>query len=156
MAQSLAGCGTGEGRAFSMSPLRSKVRPPDIRVLVVEDDDGAREALVMLVGTFGVRVHAARDGREALNILDNVRPDLILCDLQMPRLDGIGFVKWVRRMPPFHRTLAVAVTGLSRPSDEEVTRQAGFDGHLVKPISREMIADLLEQAVAKRPSSPSG
>jgi two-component system, OmpR family, response regulator len=132
---------------------RSEAGPADVRVLVVEDEDDARKALVTLVGTFGVRVHAARDGREALDMLDNVRPDLILCDLQMPRRSAL---EWVRHMPPFHRTLAVAVTGLPRPFDEAATRQASFDGHLVKPISWEMIAGLLEQAVAKRPSSPSG
>ena len=133
-----------------MPALRSKAGP-DVRVLVVEDDDDAREALVRLVETFGVRVHGARDGQDALEMLDDVRPDLILCDLQMPRLDGIAFLKWLRQIPRFHRTLAVAVTGLSRQSDRWATSEAGFDGHLVKPISGQMIAGLLKRAGAEQP-----
>ena len=73
-------------------------------------------------------------------MVPEVRPALILCDLQMPRLDGFGFVKRLRRTPPFHRTLTVAVTGLSGPLDIAATREAGFDGHLVKPVSAEMLA----------------
>lgn len=54
-------------------------------------------------------------------MLEDVRPDLILCDLQMPRLAGIGFLTWLRQIPQFQRTLAVAVTGMSRRSDERAT-----------------------------------
>jgi CheY-like chemotaxis protein len=124
--------------------------PQEVRVLVVEDDDETRKALVGLVRAFGVRVHTAGDGQEALELLPGARPDLILCDLHMPRLDGIDFVKGLRRRPPFHRTLTVAVTSLSLPSDMAATREAGFDGHLVKPVTGEMIAQLLARAVAER------
>jgi CheY-like chemotaxis protein len=134
-----------------MPPPMFEAGPPDVRVLVIEDEDEAREALVGLVETLGVRVHGARDGQEALELLDDVRPDLILCDFQMPRLDGIGFLKWLRQRPRFHRTLAVTVTGLARPSDRSATREAGFDGHLVKPMSRLKIAGLLKRAVAEQP-----
>jgi CheY-like chemotaxis protein len=68
----------------------------------------------------------------------------------MPRLDGFEFVRRLRRTEPFHWILTVAVTGLSRPIDIVATREAGFDGHLVKPISREMIARLLDRALAAR------
>jgi CheY-like chemotaxis protein len=121
--------------------------PPDVSVLVVDDDDHAREGMVRLIQTLGVRARAARDGEEALALVPEVQPDLILCDLQMPRLDGFGFVKRLRRTPPFSRILTVAVTGLSGPLDIAATREAGFDDHLVKPISTEMIARVLERAV---------
>jgi CheY-like chemotaxis protein len=122
-------------------------RPPDVRVLIVEDDESAREGMVRLVQTFGLRARAARDGVEALDLVPEVQPDVIFCDLQMPRLDGFGFVKRLRRAPPFHRILTVAVTGLSEPIDIAATRAAGFDDHLVKPISWEMIARVLERVV---------
>jgi CheY-like chemotaxis protein len=130
--------------------------PPDVSVLVVDDDEDAREGIVRLIQTFGmVRARAARDGEEALQLLPDVQPDLILCDLQMPRLDGFEFVRRLRRTQPFHRILTVAVTGLSRAIDIEATRAAGFDGHLVKPITGEMIARLLERAVdARRRAQP--
>ena len=89
---------------------------------------------------------AAGDGEEALHLVLEVQPALILCDLQMPRLDGFGFLKRLRRTLPFHRILSVAVTGLSGPLDFAATREAGFDDHLVKPISGETLARVLERA----------
>jgi CheY-like chemotaxis protein len=124
-----------------------RVLSPDVRVLVVDDDKSAREGVVRLIQTFGVRARVAGDGEEALHLLPEVQPALILCDLQMPRLDGLGFVKRLRRTPPFHRIFTVAVTGLSGPLDFAATRAAGFDDHLVKPMSVEMLARVLERAV---------
>ena len=126
--------------------------PPDVSVLVVEDDDQTREGIVRLIQTFGVRARGARDGEEALQLVPEVQPDLILCDLQMPRLDGFGFVKQLRRTPSFRRILTVAVTGLSGAIDMAATRAAGFDGHLVKPVTSETIARLLDRAVDARQS----
>jgi CheY-like chemotaxis protein len=127
---------------------------PAVSVLVVDDDEDTRNSTVALLNAFGVRARAARDGEEALQLLTEVKPDLILCDLQMPRLDGFGFVKRLRRTRPFHRTLTVAVTGLAGPFDTAATREAGFDGHLVKPISPAMIARLLDRAVLARLQDP--
>jgi CheY-like chemotaxis protein len=124
--------------------------PLDVRVLVVDDDESAREGIVRLIQTFGVRVLAAGNGEEALHRLPDVHPDLILCDLQMPRLDGLEFVRQLRRTPPFHQIFTVALTGLSRPLDRAATREAGFDEHLVKPLTPEMIARLLARAVEAR------
>ena len=123
---------------------------PVVSVLVVDDDEDTRTTTVALLSAFGVRARAARDGEEALQLLPEVQPDLILCDLQMPRLDGFGFVRRLRRTRPFHRILTVAVTALSWPIHIAATREAGFDGHLVKPISPAMIARLLDRAVDAR------
>jgi CheY-like chemotaxis protein len=123
---------------------------PEVTVLIVDDHDGVREVFMEMVHALGGCVRGARDGKEALQLLPDVRPDLILYDLQMPRLDGFGFVSGLRCTPPFHQILTVAVTALSSPFDIAATRAAGFDGHIVKPISLEMIARLLERAVAAR------
>jgi CheY-like chemotaxis protein len=129
-----------------MGPQTSSLHgPPDVNVLIVEDHDGVREVMMEMVKALRGHARGARDGKEALQLLPDVRPDLILCDLQMPRLDGFGFVSGLRCTPPFHRILTVAVTGLSSPFDIAATRAAGFDGHVVKPISFEMIARLLER-----------
>jgi len=120
--------------------------PPDARVLVVEDDDDTRDAMIRLLQAFGVCARGAQDGEEALRLVPEVQPALILCDLQMPRLDGFEFVKRLRRLPLFHRTFTVAVTGLGGPLDVVATREAGFDDHLEKPISAEMLTQLLQRA----------
>jgi CheY-like chemotaxis protein len=90
-----------------ISPMERRIQnspgPSGLRVLVIEDDDDARDALVRLLQTFGVYARAARDGQEALQLVPEVQPAVILCDLQMPRLDGVEFVKRLRRLPPSMR-----------------------------------------------------
>jgi CheY-like chemotaxis protein len=68
------------------------------------------------------------------------------CDLQMPVLDGFGFIRRLRRDRRFERILTIAVTGLGGPIDIAMTREAGFDGHVVKPIRAEAVARLLDRA----------
>jgi two-component system, cell cycle response regulator len=134
----------------------AKVGPPsDVRVLVVEDDDDSRDAIVgLLRGMFGVWAQGARDGLEAFELLSGIRPDLILCDLQMPRLDGFAFIRRLRSDPQFRGILTIAVTGLARPLDIAATRDAGFDGHVSKPIRAEMLARLLDRARHARGADP--
>jgi two-component system, chemotaxis family, CheB/CheR fusion protein len=120
---------------------------PYVRVLVVEDDDEARGVLVaMLRKLFGVFAEGVRNGQEALHSLFILHPHLILCDLQMPRLDGFAFVRKLRGDPKFGRTLTIAVSGLGRPVDVAAAREAGFDGHVMKPLTATMLARLLDRA----------
>jgi CheY-like chemotaxis protein len=120
----------------------------DLRVLVVEDDDEARRVLLaMLQKLFGVFAQGSRNGEEALQALFAVHPHLILCDLQMPRLDGFGFVRRLRGDPKFGHTLTIAVTGLGHAVDVAAAREAGFDGHIVKPVMASTLARLLDRAL---------
>jgi CheY-like chemotaxis protein len=127
-----------------------KVRRPrlDLRsvtVLVVEDHEDSREMLRQIVESFGARVVLASDGREALRIVRWIRPDLVLCDLRMPNIDGFGFIDRIRHDPALSRMAVVAVTALASDADIRRTWEAGFDGHLVKPIDYEVIAAQLER-----------
>jgi CheY-like chemotaxis protein len=128
-----------------MDQMSGAQRPPDVRVLVVDDDDDTRDAMVRLLQILGADAWEARDGQEALQLVPKVQPGLILCDLQMPRLDGFEFVKRLRRSPPFHQTYTMAVTGRRGPLAIAATREAGFDGHLEKPISSDMLARLVQR-----------
>ena len=134
--------------AFRGRTALTITEPADTRILVVEDDDATRYVLVDVIRAFGVRVHTARDGQEALELLPSAR------HLRMPRVDGIDFVKRLRRLASFHRTPTVAVTSLMLPGDMAATREAGFDGHLLKPITRDMIGRVLRRAVSERPPPP--
>ena len=120
---------------------------PDVRVLVVEDDDESRGVILAMLRTlFGASAQGARNGEEGLQWLFALQPHLILCDLQMPRLDGFGFVRRLRGDPKFGRILTIAVTGLGHPVDVAATREAGFDGHVVKPLTASTLARLLDRA----------
>jgi CheY-like chemotaxis protein len=116
-----------------------------VTVLVVEDDEDSRELLRSIVESFGATAVLAADGEEAIRKLSGTNADLILCDLLMPRLDGFGFVNWLRRDPKLSRTHVIAVTALGTDADFKRTWDAGFNGHLVKPIDYDTVASQLER-----------
>jgi CheY-like chemotaxis protein len=115
------GCGLREARSW-------KVRP-DMRVLVIGDDEVIHKTVVGLTRISGVRVYAAHDQWEGLELLGDIRPDLILCDLE-PRCDGLRFVKSLRQMPAHRRTLTAAFAALRRGEPRRwlrrVSREADY------------------------------
>jgi DNA-binding response OmpR family regulator len=130
---------------------RSRTERPDMRVLVIREDEVIHTTVAGLTRISGVRVYAAHDQWEGRDLLGDIRPDLILCDLE-PRCDGLSFVRWLRQMPAHRRTLTAAVTDSAQLSDE-ASRVAGFDEYLVKPITGEMLGQLLERVLRRRPSA---
>jgi CheY-like chemotaxis protein len=116
-----------------------------VSVLIVEDHADSRDMLRQTVESFGAKVAIAADGREALATAGWLRPGLVLCDLRMPVLDGFGFIERLRADPLIGRTAVLAVTALGTDADRRRTWEAGFDGHLVKPIDYETIAAQLER-----------
>jgi CheY-like chemotaxis protein len=120
-------------------------RPRRLSALVVDDHEDSRVSVGILLDSFGVEVRTAGDGEEAWAAIAEAVPDLILCDLQMPRLDGFGLVRRLRADPRLRGVMTIAVSALGAPRDLQATREAGFDGHVVKPISQEVIVRLLER-----------
>jgi CheY-like chemotaxis protein len=124
--------------------------PPDpapfvgVTVLVIDDDELTLDATRALLESLGVKVLLARNGAAGLDLLTTVVPDLILCDLQMPRLDGFGFLAQLRRQPGLRRVPVVAITGLASTADMLRSGEAGFRGHLVKPVDEEELLELLQ------------
>ncbi len=138
------------GRRRPRAGARSQRQEPalDLRgvtVLVVEDDEDSGELLRYIVESFGATAVLAADGEEAIRRLSGIKVDLILCDLLMPRLDGFGFINWLRRDPKLSRTHVIAVTALGTDADFKRTWDAGFNGHLVKPIDYGTVASQLER-----------
>jgi CheY-like chemotaxis protein len=127
-----------------------RVKPADldlsgVTVLIVEDHADSRDMLRQIVESFGATVAIAADGREALATAGWLRPGLVLCDLRMPVLDGFGFVERLRADPLLSRTPVLAVTALGSDADMRRTWNAGFNGHIVKPIDYETMAAQLER-----------
>jgi CheY-like chemotaxis protein len=118
---------------------------PRATILIVEDHDDSRHAMGQLVTALGYRAILAGTGAMALTVLQDSRPDLILCDVRMPGMDGFAFVKAVRRLPEVAGMKLVAVTGLSDRADIARLREAGFDGHLAKPIDYAVLLDTLDR-----------
>lgn len=107
------------------------------RILIVEDNPQNLELMRYLLAAFGHEVLAAGDGVEASDLLQRERPDLILCDIQMPRMDGYELLAWIRARAAFNGIPVVAVTAFAMVGDREKILGAGFDGYLSKPIAPE-------------------
>jgi CheY-like chemotaxis protein len=127
-----------------------RVTPADldlsgVSVLIVEDHPDSRDMLRQVVESFGAKVAITADGREALATAGWLRPGLVLCDLRMPVLDGFGFIERLRADPLLSRTPVLAVTALGSDADMRRTWEAGFNGHIVKPIDYETMAAQLER-----------
>jgi CheY-like chemotaxis protein len=114
-------------------------------VLVVDDNRDAAESMAEMLRLLGNEVAVAHDGLDAVEAAGRVRPDLILMDVGMPRLNGLDATRRIREQPWGGGMTILALTGWGQDDDRERSRAAGCDGHLVKPAT---LADL-DAAVAR-------
>jgi PAS domain S-box-containing protein len=121
-------------------PLRSITRSRSPRrVLLVDDNVDAAQALGLLLEQMGHDVQVAHDGLAALEAARSSRPEIVLLDLSMPGVDGLGVARRLRQDPRFQDVPFVAVTGRGSEEDRRASREAGFDEHLVKPVALESL-----------------
>ena len=118
------------------------------RVLVVEDNEDAAESLREVLELEHHDVAVARSGPEGIEAARRYKPDIVLCDIGLPELDGYGVAKALRADPDerLRSTFLVALSGYALPEDVVRSREAGFDRHVAKPPSLELLEKLLAQA----------
>jgi len=114
-------------------------------LLVVDDYEDSRFMLRYLLEARGYRVAEAGDGLEAVEVARRERPQLILMDLGLPRLDGISAALRIREDANAAPLSIVALTGHVRPEDQAEALAAGFDGYIIKPIDFEGLYALLDR-----------
>jgi CheY-like chemotaxis protein len=108
-----------------------------VRVLVVDDNAQVRALLTTLLEEHGASVIGVGSAAEALRVLPQERPDVLLTDLSMPEEDGLHLIRQVRALPPERggRTPAALVTGLAAAQDRAAVLRAGFQFCLAKPVN---------------------
>ena len=111
------------------------------QVLVVDDRASSRELIRTVLENSGYSVAEAGDGQEAVRVAQQVSPDLILLDLQMPLLDGFGALELLRRDPRFANLPIVAVTANAMQGDREKALAAGFTSYITKPLKLSVLRD---------------
>jgi CheY-like chemotaxis protein len=104
------------------------------RLLVIEDNPENLGLMTYLLAAFGHVVLRAMDGQEGLRLARDEKPDLILCDRQMPKLDGFEVVRQIRGDPQLSNVPIVAVTAYAMGGYREKVMAAGFNGYITKPI----------------------
>lgn len=118
------------------------------RVLIVEDNVDAAATLAILLELKGHGVRIAHRATDALKLLETEEVDVILCDIGLPGMSGYDFVRRLRADPKLRSLPVIATTGYGQPEDRQRSMEAGFDEHITKPISIELLEKYL------RPSSP--
>ncbi len=119
------------------------------RILVVDDNRDAAASMAMMLQLLGNEVRTAHDGVEAVEAAEQFRPEVILMDVGMPRLNGYEATRRIREQPWGHDMAVIALTGWGQDGDRAKSKEAGCDGHLVKPVN---LPDL-EKLLAELPGS---
>jgi CheY-like chemotaxis protein len=127
------------------------------RVLVAEDNPVNCELLRELLGAQGYHVVEAPDGQEALRMIEQTHPDIVLLDISMPVLDGFAVIRKIRENPGLATLRVLAITAYAMRGDRESVLNAGFDGYLSKPINPRDLVNEIERLLPSpedRPGSP--
>ena len=114
-----------------------------LRVLIVEDNRDAADSLQMLLELTGCEVAVAYTGPDGVERARTVKPDLVLCDIGLPGLDGYEVARRIREEAAGKRPMLVALTGYGEEDDRRRAREAGFDHHFTKPADPKVIERLL-------------
>jgi PAS domain S-box-containing protein len=119
-------------------------------ILLIED---TMEVIMMIkdyLESAGYRVTTAQDGIEGINQALLIHPDLILMDIQMPRMDGIEATKKLRADPSFKYVPIIALTALAMPNDRELCIAAGMDEYMSKPVNLKDLTKIIQKCISKR------
>ncbi len=113
-------------------------------ILVIDDNGPNLELAEYLLRCAGYVVLTAIDGSEGLRVAREQRPDVVLCDLQMPVMNGYETLKELRGIEDLRQVPVIALTAFSMPGDRARALAAGFDGYLSKPIEPEIFVSQVE------------
>jgi CheY-like chemotaxis protein len=151
--------GLGHGSAFIVrlpavrepSPVRPHApREPECtastvsrRILVVDDERISAASLGKLLRIKGHEIRTAHDGLEAVEVADEFRPDVVLLDIGLPKMNGYEVAQRIRHQPWGQAMVLIALTGWGQETDRQRSKEAGFDHHLVKPVNLSALLPLL-------------
>jgi CheY-like chemotaxis protein len=120
------------------------------KILIAEDNAVNRELLRELLETRGYEVLEACDGQEALQMIEQTQPDILLLDIGMPVLDGFGVIRKIRENPCLATMPVLAITAYAMQGDREKIMQSGFNGYLSKPVDARSLAEELKRLLSRR------
>jgi len=118
------------------------------RVLVVDDNHDAADSLALLLQLDGHETQVVHDGPAAVDAAERYRPDVILLDVGLPVFSGHEACRRIRAQPWGRAMMIIALTGWGQEKDRRASRDAGFDGHLVKPVDYDALSVMLDDAAA--------
>jgi len=123
-----------------------RLTSPRRRILVVDDNPDSAASMATMLKLAGNEVRTARDGIQAVKVAEAFRPQAILMDIGMPRLNGYQATRLIREQPWGRSITIFAVTGWGQQADKRQAEEAGCDGHLVKPVALTELEKVLAEA----------
>ena len=132
-----------EPAALSEMPSAPRPAGKHLRILVVEDNRDAADSLKMLLELYGSEVTVAYSGPEGVRLAEECKPNVILCDIGLPGLDGYGVASKLRQKSFTTKARLIAVTGYGAEEDRRRSQEAGFHAHLTKPVDPEVLQSVL-------------
>jgi CheY-like chemotaxis protein len=117
-----------------------------LSIVVVEDDNDAGDVLLEWLKDLGHRVMVARTGKAGLEAIRDRRPNVVICDIGLPDISGLDVCRNVRSFTAETQPIMVALTGWGRNDDRRLSKEAGFDLHLVKPVAADALTSVLQSA----------
>jgi CheY-like chemotaxis protein len=129
--------------------LENKPHARSLRVLVVDDSADTVETLAMLLKVWGHAVQVAYDGPTAVQLARAQTPELVILDIGLPGMSGRDVARCLREELGLNESVLIAATGYGQDEDLRLSREAGFDHHLVKPVNPATLYAILERACAQ-------
>ena len=120
------------------------------RILVVEDNPMNMKVVLMTLKRYGYTLIEAIDGEQALEMATREKPDLILMDIQLPKIDGMEVTRRLRQMPDFKQTPIIALSAYAMKGDVERGMEAGFDDYLSKPVNTRELPKVVEDMLSRK------
>ena len=114
-----------------------------LRILVVDDNCDGADSLAEILALMGNDTRTAYDGQQAVSMASVFRPDVVLLDIGLPKLNGYEACRLIRQQSWSNGVMLIAITGWGQLKDRERTREAGFDHHLIKPVDPQALLTLL-------------
>ena len=153
--------GLGSGATFTLSlplvavaesgasdlatvPAALSGRPDGLDIVVIEDNPDVSDILVDWLKEMGHRVSLADSGETGVALIERAKPHVVLCDLGLPTMGGLEVCRSVQALGLDTPPVMVALTGWGREEDRLRTREAGFDHHIVKPVSPQKLLEVLQ------------
>jgi len=136
----------GDGATAVMEPEGGQLAAAAVprRILVVDDNVDVVETTTMLLSLSGHQVRSAKDGLQALHVASEFRPDVVLLDIGLPLMDGYEVARRLRQTPQTAGALLIALTGYGQQGDRQRGKDAGFDGHMLKPVDPHALARMID------------
>lgn len=132
---------------------RKPVHLDHLKIVAIDHNQDALEILGLLLGASGHDVSVAYDGPTGFDLIGRIKPDVVVCDIGMPgTMSGYDVVRAIRSGPAIAHTVSIALSGYGQESDRRESAAAGFNDHLVKPVSYVDLEDALKQALLNKRS----